>query len=509
MFWPFGKARRRRRLRAQFGKMIRAKFDAAQTTDENRRHWANADGLSAVAATNPAVRRIVRNRARYEVASNSIARGIVLTLANDLVGAGPQLQMLTIDKELNRAIEQGFGAWSAEIHLAAKLRTMRMARAQDGEAIGVMFNNRGLRGPVKMDVRLVEADRLGESTFSNSSWRPGGILGVEDENKAVDGIVFDEYGNPAQYHILKRHPGAADAILNFGGAEYDVVPAASVVHWFRADRPGQRRGVPDIMPALPLFAILRRYTKATLLAAETAADLSLIMKTTSPAGGEAAEVDPWITMEMERNIAMFAPEGWEPHQMKAEQPSATFPEFRIAIINEIARCLNMPRNIAACDSSGYNYASGRLDHTTYNRSVEVERDDMGAVVLVPLLLAWVREAILISDFLPLSARMLLTKAMPIMAHTWLWRSHEEADPVKNAKAAVLLRKAGLLTDAEYWGGRSLDWERQQEQLQREKQGRVSRGLSGPEKEEGAAEAEADQSEIDELIEKVEELENAA
>ena len=30
----------------------------------------------------------LRNRARYEVANNSYARGIVLTLANDVVGTG-------------------------------------------------------------------------------------------------------------------------------------------------------------------------------------------------------------------------------------------------------------------------------------------------------------------------------------------------------------------------------------------------------------------------------------
>ena len=50
---------------------IRAKFDSAQTTADNRRHWANADGLSADAAASPEVRRILRNRARYEVANNA------------------------------------------------------------------------------------------------------------------------------------------------------------------------------------------------------------------------------------------------------------------------------------------------------------------------------------------------------------------------------------------------------------------------------------------------------
>ena len=47
------------------------------------------------AAASPAVRRTLRNRARYEVANNSYARGIVLTLANDSIGTGPRLQLLT------------------------------------------------------------------------------------------------------------------------------------------------------------------------------------------------------------------------------------------------------------------------------------------------------------------------------------------------------------------------------------------------------------------------------
>ena len=54
-------------------------------------------GLSAAAANSPDVRRILRNRSRYEIANNSYARGITLTLANDVVGTGPRLQMLTAD----------------------------------------------------------------------------------------------------------------------------------------------------------------------------------------------------------------------------------------------------------------------------------------------------------------------------------------------------------------------------------------------------------------------------
>ena len=46
------------------GLMIRARFDAAQTTPDNRKHWSNADPLSADAAASPEVRRTLRNRVR-------------------------------------------------------------------------------------------------------------------------------------------------------------------------------------------------------------------------------------------------------------------------------------------------------------------------------------------------------------------------------------------------------------------------------------------------------------
>ena len=97
--------------RQPFFSRLRAKYDAANTTLDNIKHWSRADGLSAAAANSPDVRRTLRNRSRYEVANNSYARGITLTLANDVVGTGPRLQMLTADDAANRFVEAEFFAW--------------------------------------------------------------------------------------------------------------------------------------------------------------------------------------------------------------------------------------------------------------------------------------------------------------------------------------------------------------------------------------------------------------
>jgi len=464
--WPWHRRKHRRALRAvKKAHEILAAYDAAQTTADNRRQWAQADLLSPVAASSAGVRGVLRSRARYEVASNSLAKGIVLTLANDLIGTGPRLQLVTDSPAVNKLLEAEFARWAAAIRLPQKLRTMRMAKAQDGEAFAVLITNEALGGPVQLDIQLVEADRVTTPNY--------GLAGTEDEQKAIDGIVFDKFGNPQEYHILKRHPGAiglgwkvaADAAL------HDRVPAKHALHWFSSDRPEQRRGLPDIMAALPLFPILRRYMKATLLSAETAAALALVMSTSAPADGEAAEVEAWSELEMAANTAVFAPEGWEPKQMKAEQPTGTFTEFRMAVINEVARCVNMPLNIAACDSSKYNYASGRLDHQTYFKSIRVERDEVTTCVLDPLLTAWIAEA-LQSPSLGIYGQVERIN----WPHTWYWDGREHVDPLKEARAAVLLLKEGLLTEAEYYGKHGLDWQDQQVQRQREATGRTERGL---------------------------------
>jgi len=401
-------------------------------------HWfdclvgcAAAASMCGVKAAGEAA--TTRPRKRY-------ARGIVLTLANDVIGTGPRLQMLTDNDEANRTIESEFAAWAKEVDLPGRLRTMRMARAQDGEAFALLFNNPKLTGPVKLDIRLIEADQV--ATPDLFPLRPG----------LMDGIVFDAYGNPVEYHVLKQHPGSS---LNVTGLRYDHIPAASIVHWFRADRPGQSRGLPDIMPALPLFAQLRRYTLAVIAAAESAANIAVLMKTNTPAGGEAAEVEPMTEMEFVPNMAVFTPEGWEPSQVKAEQPATTYDMFKREILNEIARCLNIPYNIAACNSSAYNYASGRLDHQTYYKSISVEQTDLELRVLDRIFAAWLGEAILISDLLLIHMR---TIAFRALAHQWFWDGHEHVDPAKEANAQATRLANHTTTLANEYARQGRDWE---------------------------------------------------
>ncbi len=224
---------------------IFARYDAAATNDSNRKHWANADHLSPNAANSAEIRRFLRSRARYEVANNSYARGIVSTLANDTVGTIPRLQMTGPNKNNGRLVEREFRKWAKRIGLARKMRTLRMSKAESGEAFAILTTNRGLNTPVKLDVKLIEADQVTSPTH----------LAQPQSRRFDDGIEYNEWGDPKVYHVMRDHPGDETVAVD----EFRKFPASSVIHYFTAYRPGQRRGIPDLTAALPLFAQLRRY----------------------------------------------------------------------------------------------------------------------------------------------------------------------------------------------------------------------------------------------------------
>jgi len=402
---------------------VAAKYDAAQTTSQNRNHWSLADALSAGSANSPSVRKVLRERARYEVANNGYLKGMTRTLANDVVGIGPTLQVRTQRQRLNALLEARWKAWAEAVSLATKLRTMRVAKMVDGEAFALLTSNRRLTTPVKLDLRLLEADQF-ESPFPMSS------------TELANGIRFDDAGNPVSYFVLRAHPG--DAYAQFSMLAHDEVDAEFVLHYFEPARPGEIRGIPEITATLSLGADGRRYRNAVVAAAETAANMAMVVHTDAAAGEE--QPTPYDTISFVRNQAAVLPEGWKLGQAKPEQPVTTHSEFVRSILIETARPLCMPYNVAAGDSSAYNYASGRLDHQAYFKAIEVEQDLLRTTVLERVFAAWVREAALVGDDLGE-----LLRGVSDIEHQWLWPGSEHVDPAKEANAQETRLRTGTTT----------------------------------------------------------------
>jgi len=443
---------------------ISARFDSAITTGDDRAHWAMADGLAADAAANPMIRYTLRNRGRYEDANNCYCKGVGETIANDFVGTGPRLHIdderLTEDERED--IEAKFAAWAQAIDLPGKLRTMRKARRTDGETFACKITNPKLKHPVKLDLRVIEADQV---RFVDISL----LL-----SPSVDGIRFDDYGNPVSYHILRIHPGYWSYATGYVGMpwEYDVWDASLVIHWFRQDRPGQHRGLPEFLPALPLYATLRRYTQATLDAAETAADYAVLLETQAGAmfvdedgntSEGVTEAKAFSAVQMHRRMMAALPAGYSAKQMRPEQPTQEYSGFKREVASEIGRCEGVPRNVVLADSSDSSFASGQLDHKIYFRPREIERAEANGLILDNLFGDFIAEGVRLREghgdygkpYLPQILRTLGTS----VEHSWYWDSNEMGDPFKLSAAKSTAMKDGLTTIPAEYEAKGRNWNR--------------------------------------------------
>jgi capsid protein len=423
-----------------------AGYDSAKSDGANARHWSNSDNLAAWSANSPEVREALRNRARYEAANNSLLAGMLRTLVQHTVGAGPMLRIDTGDRDADRQIEDSFAAWARRARLGEKLRIMRRSKCVDGEAFALLATNPLYEG-VSLDLRLIEADQIATPDLPAA------------DPLRIDGVRFDRAGNIVSYDLLKAHPGDDRALGNT--LDYEVIPAEQMLHYRHAVRPGEARGVSELTPALALGAILRRYILATLLNAELNANIAGVMESDAPEG--AAPLDPLDAIELEPGHLLTMPDGWKAKRLGPEQNVTGLKEFRREIVNEFSRCLDMPLSIALASNDGQNFASGKLDHGVYYASIRVERREIEASVLHPVFAAWIREAALIPGQIPRGIR------MDQVRHAWRWDALTSGDPEKDAKAAEILRRSKLLSLDRYFSeAYGADWERELEQVARER-----------------------------------------
>lgn len=417
--------------------MIGASYDAAQTTDGNSRHWAAADHLSAVAANSPSVRRTVRARSRYECANNPYARGIINTYANDLIGPGPKLQMLTGDGELDTGVERLWSAWCAEATLGPRLRTAVASRIESGEVVLRMKRND--RFDVDIDFELIEADRLTDESYDDAGH---------------DGIVYDAQDRPTAYRILRHHPGD---LLGDPGAYVDY-PAEQIIHLFRADRPGQTRGMPELSASLRVLSELRRYRMAVLAAAELSAHFAMQIYSDSAGPDETVSED---IVDIEPRMATVMPQGWKLAAVQPTQPTTDHVEHVRSLIIEAARPLSMPGAVALGDSSGYNYASGRLDYQAYDRQLDVDRSTLEITALDRLLRVFLLRA---ANVYPALSPLADSRMVP---HVWMWQRRGHVDPLKEAGAQASRLANRTSTLAREYAQQGLDWESELRQIARE------------------------------------------
>ena len=421
--------------RSGHGREINARFDAAQQTDEMERYWVNADSYDADSANSRSVRVTLMHRARYEVGNNPFVDGMVQTCANYLIGTGPTIRFTGGTPEFNAKASNAFAAWARAVMFRRKLYCMAHAKVQDGEGGAVLRNNPAIPG-VRLDVVPFEAEQM--HTPYVRYMQPGHI----------DGIRFDEFGNPYEYDLMPYHPGASWAQVN---PQAEKIPARYMLHWFMLRRPGQHRAVSELRSVLNTGANARRFRESTLAAADSAASYAGILKTQQMPDSGNDPLIPMSTTETERRMLMALPGGWDFSQFKAEHPNATYSEFIRSHINEMGRPKHLPYGMAACDSAQYNFASGKLDRQPLYLAIDVERCDCEELVISKVVDEWWKRAVNAYYWVGMDQNTPLAYAVD-------WPALPEGDENAVADAAATKLDAGLMSPSQWFSDNGFQFE---------------------------------------------------
>ena len=414
-------------------------YDITRTTPDNARQWENADSFDSDRANDPGTRQLARNRSRSETDNNPSLKGIVRTIRDYEIGSGPTLHLDHDSDEFAADVEAKWAEWCDEVNFVGKHETMVYGRVTDGESFARMGINPGLNNPVKLDFQPFECDRV------YTLWLP-----YMTPNR-IDGVWFDTWGNPTYYDVLQFHPGGVFPMPSW---KFDTIPAQYILHLFRPERANQHRGMPEMSSSTDLWADRRRFRKATIGAAESAANIGGFLTTDQPADDGEAPSENSITA-MPRNSLIVAPNQYDYKQIDPAHPAQTYEMFAAETLNEAARPMSMALNVAKCNSANYNFAGGRLDIITSWKAVEANQRNNTWRVTNPIFKAWYAEARLIHK--TGGKRWADIDEGEIPAHGFLWVGMPYSDPEAEENADEAAIGSGLKGIQDVYARRGKDW----------------------------------------------------
>lgn len=257
----------------------RVKLRAYEAAKPSRLHKFRTDrgsGDSVVGIAGDSL----RVQARFLDENHDLARGVLNTLVNNIVGSGIRIEALAKDKkgetltEFNNKLHQLFDDWMIrpevtwELHWHQLQRLAARSWLRDGEVLLQLLEGRssnldhGTKIPFSLE--LIEADLL--------------PIDFNDEKKnIIQGVKKNQWGKPIAYCLYKQHPGDIASSLKLK-EETKLVPADNILHLKSIDRIRQTRGVSIFASVLTRLDDIKEYEESERVAAKIAAAMCAFIR---------------------------------------------------------------------------------------------------------------------------------------------------------------------------------------------------------------------------------------
>lgn len=267
-------------LRRMQARKVMSYYEAAKParTRKFRRDTAGPNLQTAQGAV------AIRTQARHLVQNHDIARGILHTLVNNIVGPKgigiepqPRRADGTIHEEYAKLLLEAWRDWQRHPEVTQRHHWGRVQRLvcatwiRDGEGFA-----QALIGPVPM---LDHGTRI---PFSLELFEPDMVpYALNDMARGIrQGIELNNWGRARAYWVHKYHP--TDGHVLASSQDLKRIPAERVLHIANIERIGQLRGVSEFASVITRLEDIKDYEESERVAAKIAAMLTAYVKRGNP-----------------------------------------------------------------------------------------------------------------------------------------------------------------------------------------------------------------------------------
>lgn len=296
---------------------------------------------------------ILRSRSRQQARNNDFVVRLIQILQDNIVGAAGFKLRSKIndynenpDKPARNAVESEWLAFIEQSDFVEIQQLIISSMVTDGEAfLFIRVDNKGqlhptLIDPVRIDINF------------NQKRDNGNVIRM--------GIEYDQYLKPVAYHVnddyRDQHPSVG---LSSGEVKRTRISATQMLHIFRKQFVGQKRGTPWAAPSLGRLFQLGRYEEAALTAARIGAAKMGFFRSEDDeeytGDGESGDMQLNAEAGTFENIGSMHFEAFDP-----SYPSGEFKEFMTKTLQSIASGLGVDYHTLGNDLSGVNYSSARV-----------------------------------------------------------------------------------------------------------------------------------------------------
>ena len=393
----------------------------------------------------------LRDRSHDLVRNTSIGTRTLDVKVAHVVGTGIVMKAATGSDRDDRRLDELFGEWAETCDVEGQLDLPGLqalavrAMYEGGDSVTRFVPRRiGQGRRVPLALQVLEGAHIDTMRDVMSEGRRTRL-----------GVALGEWGIREGLWLFPEHPSEwiSGAILNGGVPLLSrFVPAADVAHLYRADRPGQLRGVPIFAPILMDAKDLADLREAMIVKARVESCFGAFVTSTG-AARTLADVkqdatDPRRSIEaLSPGMISYLDEG-ETVTFAQPTSSGQFPEVNLTTAMSTAAGVGITHDELTGDVRQANYSSMRAGRIINRRITEQDQ----WLTVVPRLLRPIGRR-----FIETAVMAGLLRPKPSWRFEYVMPAAEIIDPKKDLEADVAAVRAGRMSPQQFIQGWGQDW----------------------------------------------------